>query len=473
MCGGQCTVIAQETPCKPPTASDLDTIIEGFNAQSSLVQENNNPDDGLREFEEDKNTVEKIGKREEREKSDFWNLSGSFTLGGTYNFVHDAPKPGETDYRGLSRLRPELLLDLDLVLSENWKALISGKVFYDFAYEINGRDQYTGEVLDEYEKEADFHEVYLQGVLLPSLDLKVGRQIVAWGKSDNIRVVDILNPLDNREPCLVDIEDLHLPVTMTKLDYYFGHCNLNGIAVHEIRFNKDPVYGSDFFPADAPLPEEKKPVNTLENTEYAVAMNGIFSGWDISIYSAWFFDDQSHVQQASSTHLERRHSRLKMIGTALNIALGNWLVKSELAYFDGLEFFALPGEERSRLDVLCGVEYSGFLNTTISLEAVNRHIYDFESSLKNSPDNAQEDEFQTVLRYSGDFFYDTLHLVMLASTFGTTGEDGALQRFSVEYDVTDAFSVRMGVVTYQSGDEAGLRNIGDNDRSFLDAKYSF
>ncbi len=162
-----------------------------------------------------------------------------------------------------------------------------------------------------------------------------------------------------------------------------------------------------------------------------------------------------------------------MVGAAANLALGNWLLKSEAAYFDGLEFLALPGEKKSRFDALFGVEYSGFPNTILSLEAVNRHINDFDPILELPPASAQENEFQTVLRYTGDFLNDTLELVLLLSTFGVTGEDGAFQRATVEYDVTDSFSVMGGVILYQSGDIPLTRNIGDNDRVFLIAKYRF
>lgn len=467
------TASAQERPRKPSADTKLDAVLEGFDDQPGMVKENKEIDDVLKGFEESEGAAEVSTQKEEEKEPHFCDLSGSLSLGLSYSFAHDAPKPGETDYRGLTCLRPDLHLDLDLTISENWKALISGRAFYDLAYEINSRDKYSDEVLDEYEKEAEFGEVYLQGSLLTSLDLKVGRQIVVWGKSDNIRVVDILNPLDNREPGLVDIEDLRLPVTMTRLDYYLGKWNLTAIAVHEIRFNKNPVFGSKFFPSETPMPEEKKPTTSLDNTECALALNGIFRGWDISFYGARFFDDQPHIESVSPAHLERRHSRLTMVGTAVNVALGNWLLKSEAAYFDGLEFFAVPGEKKSRFDVLAGVEYSGLTNTTISLEAVNRHINNFHSTLKAPPDSAQEDEFQTVLRYSGDFLHDTLHVVMLASTFGVTGDDGSLQRFSMEYDVTDDFSVKLGLVSYQSGDKVQFKNIGDNDRLFLEATYSF
>jgi len=118
-----------------------------------------------------------------------------------------------------------------------------------------------------------------------------------------------------------------------------------------------------------------------------------------------------------------------------------------------------------------GIEYTGFTDTIISLETVNRHITNFDRRLESPPDDAQEDEFETVLRYSGDYMHDTLHLVLLASR--VTGDDGAFQRISAEYDVTDAFSVRVGLVTYHSGDEGQFSNIGDNDRFFFEARYWF
>jgi hypothetical protein len=367
-------------------------------------------------------------------------------------------------------------LDLSAKFFDSWQALISGKGTYDFAYHIKGRDEFTDDVLDNYEKEIELGETYVLGSLTDSLDIKVGRQIVVWGKSDNIRVTDVLNPLDFREPGLTDIEDLRLPVTMTRLDYYIGHWSLTGIAVHEIRFNKNPEYGSDFYPAEIPLPHEDKPKSCVDNTEFAIAVNGIFSGWDISFYWADIYEDMPHMELVSSGPpplTEMKHTRLKMYGTAFNIARGNWLLKTEAAYFDGIEYFNAPNKKYSRMDVLAGVEYSGFKDTTVSIEAVNRHIHNFDKILKQPPDEAQKDEFQWVVRLTRDFLNETLTLTVLASTYGMTGQDGAFQRFCVEYDVTDAFAVNTGLVTYQSGDKAQFRDIGDNDRLFLEFKYSF
>jgi uncharacterized protein DUF1302 len=459
--------------------SNINEVLEGFDEeprgkrdQSGLEEE-----EVLTGFDEAPDTSGEArpdagGDRDRPKKPEWLKLSGALTIGSSINFAHQAPEPGETDHRGLSRLKAKANLEADLRFSSSWQMKIEGNAFYDFAYPIHDRDEFTDDVLEHYEKEAELGTAYIRGTLLPSLDLKAGRQIVVWGKSDNIRVTDILNPIDNREPGLVDIEDLRLPVAMTRLDYYLGDWNLSGIAIHEVRFNKNPQFGNDFFPSSASLPKEEEPCTAMRNQEYAVALNGIFSGWDLSLYGAYLFDDQAHVEQ-TPLGLKRVHSRVTMFGAAANVALGNWLLKGEAAYFRGLEFFSLPGKTNSRLDVMAGVEYSGFTDTTISLEIVNRHLPAFDERLEAAPDNTLENDFQTVFRLTRSFLHETLTLTFLASIFDLTGDNGAFQRLSFDYDLNDQVAVQCGVITYQSGDKPSFRNIDDNDRLYFEIKYSF
>jgi hypothetical protein len=299
---------------------------------------------------------------------------------------------------------------------------------------------------------------------------------VVWGNSDNIRVTDVLNPLDMREPGLTDIEDLRLPVTMTKLDYYVGDWNLSAMTIHENRFDKTPVYGHDFYAGGAPRPPDDEPAQTLSNTEWALSLGGIFSGWDIDFYYARIFNDTPHIGVISNgppPTLRRKHARLDMVGIAYNRALGNWLLKTEAAFFDGLEFFNRPDEAYSRLDMLIGLEYSGFKEATLSLEFADRHIFGYDEVLATAPDAVQEDMYQSVIRYTRDFRNDTLTLTLLAALFGPAEADGAYERISLEYDLTDTLELRGGAVLYQSGDLPNMRRIGDNDRLFFEVKYHF
>ncbi|MEN8190953.1 MAG: DUF1302 family protein, partial [Thermodesulfobacteriota bacterium] len=350
---------------KKPAANDMDDLLSGFDEPAAEELEKDVPDTGV--------------------IPEWIQLTGSIGLAGSINFAHDAPQENEADFRDLSMLRTTVALSSEMRLG-GWQAKISGHGFYDAAYSIQGREQYSDQLLDHYEQELEFDDVYLSGSLGQSTDIKTGRQIVVWGKSDNVRVTDILNPLDNRLPGMVDIKNRRLPVTMTKLDYYTGDWNLSGIMVHEVRFSENPVYNSDFFPGNVPLPPEEQPGWSLDNQQYAMALNGIFSGWDLSFYGASFFDDRAHIIQDLDGSFFRKHGRIFMGGATSNVAFGNWLLKGEAAWFDGLEYSTLPNQDLSRLDVMGGIEYMGLSETVLSLEVVNRHLFDFDKPLMLAPD---------------------------------------------------------------------------------------
>jgi Protein of unknown function (DUF1302) len=458
---------------------DLQEVMEGF--ENGVEEGNENTDvredEILEGFEEDTETTVAPGDRKTH-LPDWLSIDGYFKIGSVYSYLsHDAAGT-DTNWHGLTRLRSELKLQLDADLSPDWSARVSGHGFYDVAYAINGRDNFSDDVLDNYEKELEFDEVYLQGSLTRNMDLKAGRQIVVWGRSDNIRITDVLNPLDLRWPGLVDIEKLRLPVTMTKLDYYVKGWSLNGIALHEVRYNKNPEFGSDFFPGSQPLPGGESPDQgfNIDNTQFAASLTGVFHGWDISFYGADIYAPNGHISPTSllpTPQFEVEHARIKMLGGAFNIVRGNWLIKAEAAYFDGFEFSNTPDKDYSRLDGLTGVEYSGISDATITLDIANRHYFDFDDRLEDSPDFQKENLFEWALRVTKPYLNDTLKLTFLANTFGPTGDDGALQRFSAEYDYTDSIQLTGGIVFYQSGDLRRTMGIGDNDRVYLDVQYSF
>ena len=176
--------------------------------------------------------------------------------------------------------------------------------------------------------ELELLETYVQGSLLRYLDVKAGRQIVVWGKLDNIRVTDILNPLNLREIGATDIEDLRLPVNMLKIDGYLFNWTLTGIAIPEIRFNKNPEYGSDFYPAELPPPHEETPENGFEHMEYALSASGVFSGWDIAFYWADVYSDTSHLERLPGFYqVELAHAHINLYGAAFDVAV--WKLASE------------------------------------------------------------------------------------------------------------------------------------------------
>lgn len=392
-----------------------------------------------------------------------WALTGAFSASAVYIYG-DAPVVGDADLRGLERLRTKLNLQFDQRLSEAWDLRLGGYAFRDFAYTINDRDDYVDEVVQEMETDTELGEAWVRGRLGRHADIKLGRQIVVWGKSDNLRVTDVINPLDAREPGIVDIEDLRLPLTMTRLDLYAGPWNLGLMAIHEIRFDKRPAYGSPFYPAPVPMPAERTPSDAGPHTEYAAALNGIFSGWDLSFYAARVYDDQPYPSRSEgSPTLE--HERTTMVGSAANLAFGNWLLKGEMAHFDDIRYSDTLS--RRRTDVLLGMEYAGIRNASLGVEVADRHIHDYVETIA-----ADEDTLQTAVRYQHDLMHDTLHVTALSSVVNA-GSGGGFTRATLAYDIRDALTGTVGAVIYHGGDTRPFDTIGDNDLLFGEIKYSF
>ena len=470
---------------------DLEEVLEGFEDDDGSP-EGETLGDVLEGFEEEPSSTDAVvSSRAEESSVNTTERYPSLSIGGSarirtfYNYAKDPPEQTETDWRGISSLRGDLLVELASKLSAAWQAKLSLWGYYDLIYDIRGYRDYTDEVIEAHVKDLELKDTYIQGRLLPSLDLKAGRQIVVWGKSDNLRVCDVLNPLYLREVGMTDIRDLRLPVTMVRLDYYRSYWNVSAMAIPEIRFNDLPVYGGDYYVGDAPLPEEEVPADGIENMEYALALNGVFSGWDMALYYAEIYDDAPYLALASTDlvdpgpppvlqpNLVLRHTRLTMFGAAWNLALGNWLIKSEAAHFSGLKYFNAPDKTYARTDILAGVEYSGFSDMTIAFEALNRHLHDYDEVLADAPTGVKRNEPQYAARLTRDWLHETLTLTLLASAYGVDFLSGSFERIALAYDLTDAFTVNGGLVLYQSGDRPEFENIGDSDRIFLELKYSF
>jgi hypothetical protein len=426
------------------------------------------------------------------------HLTGSVALGSSYSYL-DHQSANGTQWHGLSKLRTRLNLQMDHRFSDAWQARVSGYGFYDWAYGVRDRDRFSNEVLDDYQHEADWQEVWLRGKLSDTLDIKAGRQVVNWGRADSLRVLDVLNPLDNREPGLTDIEDIRLPVTMLKTDWFVTqqwHASL--IVIPEVRFSKNPPAGSDFTQAVSQLFAnigEKKP-DTLDDTQVAASLAGTFSGWDISFHAAQLWRDTPYLHVAGPysvmmpatvrQQLSLRHSSMNMFGVGANIIEGGWLLKSELAVLDGVDYTTstrvfqpgmgmldLPNgnDEKMRTDLLLGVEYFGFANTALALELANRHISDFEQSME--PLYERRNRLESAVRYTGNFMNDRLEVTALAIAMGERAQEGALLRLQAAYDLQDALILTVGVVDYRRGDLPPFTTIENNDRVFAELKYSF
>lgn len=75
------------------------------------------------------------------------------------------------------------------------------------------------DVFQDVSPAAEFDEAYFD-VYLPSVDLRLGKQKVAWGKLDRFQPNDFLNPLSYSDPFLLDEAERKIGVPAVQASYY-------------------------------------------------------------------------------------------------------------------------------------------------------------------------------------------------------------------------------------------------------------
>ena len=383
-------------------------------------------------------------------------LYGSVDLETHYNFNNDKDL---SSFKTLIDILGEYKLDNGIKLSGNLKG------YHDFIYELENRT-----VPDGYENEINLNELNIEVEISPSLDFKLGRQIVVWGKSDSIRITDILNPLDNRTPGLVDIKNLRLGRVMSKLDYYFDNLNLSVIALHENRFTKNAMQYSDFKPTEANKPTSK-PDDSLDNTGIALSLTGAFSGYDLGLYFADTYVDKPYLVESNT--ILSYDNKSKMLGAAYNKVAGSYLLKAEIAHFNHIKYNGVS-DAKVRTDALLGFEYNGITDGSIGYEIAMRNIHNYSTAINiKSNGYKPEKEVQQVVRFNQSYLNQTLDLSAVLSVFGSHGQDGGSARISLDYALDDQTSVSGGIIDYIGGDNLTINAYKNNDRIFAKMSYLF
>ena len=346
-----------------------------------------------------------------------YSIYGNIKASSSYNTIKN---------KGISSAKLSTNTHFDYDISDNVK----------FKSTLNAYIDDKTDIKDDYD--VDLNEAYIQAKLSKNIDLTIGRQLVVWGKSDNIRITDTLNPMDLSTPGMTDIKDLRLGRFMTKLDFATSNAwDLSAILLNENRYATMAKNGSDYFVRASNI---KEPSNTLKNTGLALSASKNLQGADISIY-------------ASNDYVNNTNYKTNMLGFAYNIVSGSYLYKVEAAHFDNYDSNIV--EEKT--DAMAGVEYTGFNDTVISLDIANKNK-----------------QIQYALRATQSYINNTLDLTLLYNGYGKNLDEGGFVRVWADYDISDTFTSSFGYINYLSSDNPNyFEMIKDNDRVFASLAYNF
>lgn len=223
-----------------------------------------------------------------------------------------------------------------------------------------GRARFEDRLEPAVRREADLRELVLAR-RAPSYTLQVGRQQIVWGKADGLRLLDVVNPLDLRELILDDYTDRRIPLWMVNAELFRGDQSLQVLVIPDLDFDRLPVPGGEFFPADSLSPTPTIPLvrafdgpgESPRNWEYGLKWGTLWGRLDLT-FNALYGWNNSPVPELRAgpggLEVKPRAARSRLFGLSGDLPLGAAVLRFEstftpddpraVAAFDGLGSFA-------------------------------------------------------------------------------------------------------------------------------------
>lgn len=190
--------------------------------------------------------------------------------------------------------------------------------------------------------------------------LRIGRQIVSWGKADDIQIADVVSPFDESRVVASDYNESKLGIDAVRLSlltdkaqvdaYYIPFFTpsilpiaaKNPLRAHSFPDQMDGIqFFCPFFYDDFELPHKD-----INNSEYALRASFYtsvadlslygFYGWDDTPfikYSPYFYESPESAEDVGMIDVTGKYKRMSMIGADAAIPAGDFVFRLETAFF--------------------------------------------------------------------------------------------------------------------------------------------
>ncbi len=309
-----------------------------------------------------------------------------------------------------------------------------------------------------------------------SFDLRIGKQVYAWGKADSINPTNNLNPVDYSD--LLDTDEEEIGMTSLRGRYYLGNWTFEGAVIPVFEPSILPGYNSrwNIFPQSLiSLPVQvKKPSTEINNAQFAGKVSSSFSGWDFSVsYYRGFEKFPSVFLKPDSVLLEYR--RLQVIGGDFAVSFDKFGVRGEAGYFITDDFDGkIPEVSDPYLMYVLGLDY----NFSNLIE--EQDLYILCQWIQTLPvperDSLSEGDlrylFKKAVMLKADWSFTDYTKFSLQGIWRLHAEDIFLQP-EISSNLADGLNLEIGADLLYGKEGSFFEKFKDNQRVFARLKYSF
>lgn len=316
-------------------------------------------------------------------------------------------------------------------------------------------------------------------------DLRVGRQIFAWGRADGVNPTDNLTGED-LTLLAPDDDDRRLGTTAVRASYYLGDVSVSGLWLPEFRGHRFPLPapppGLDFVSEVREWPGDQWAVR-VEQTGRAVDWSlSYFRGRDL--FPDLGLDETRDAEEAPGIRLT--HHRVHVAGGDMAANVGRFALRAEAAYVETEDSTgADPFTKNPFVFVVVGGDRTFHEHFNLNVQYLYRYVFDYQPLPEGvSPLHAAVASQQAVLnsqakrmqhgmsfRAAYKWLHDTLEVECAAAAF--FGPRGLNLRPKIVYAVTDHWKVLVGAEIYRGESSSVFGLLRPNTAAYLEARWSF
>lgn len=409
-----------------------------------------------------------------------WTIIGWLDQKIGYGVADPGPLFNRSDSE-FNRIETSLYGQLDLDLGERSQLRLSAEAFHDEVYRLQSDTAYSSDEINTFRNRYEVRDFYLEHEFDNGIYMRLGKQILAWGVSEYLRVTDLVNTEYQYTLGQQDLEDLRRQVPALLLSGNAGDWTFDAVLASEAGSNQLAPAGDEFDPYIA-LRSNGIGISSEEaerQQEFFLRASTSYSRGDIQ-FVAGDFNDNARSLQRVLTHgnnqiAEFGQSRMQALGLAATLVDGPWLIFGELAMHHNQairplannDFLQPAGwQEKDQLLTALGVEYNGFRNLLLTAEIDTVRIKDnlpqlYGSALKTS--------------YGLRAYWTAMNerLQILAVMNELADDSGRVGRLSVDYDWSDNLSLGLLWVNYSAPSLSYVNLYSHNDVIQLELRYSF
>lgn len=318
-------------------------------------------------------------------------------------------------------------------------------------------------------------------VIGDNFDLRVGRQLIIWGRADRFNPTDVLTPADFRFLTVEDQGQRFGAIAASGRWFINDTWSLYGALLPAFR---PSILPEGFLPSGVSA-DDADAFEPFDEPGFALKLERIGFAADGSVSLV-----RSHFPLPALTArpdgtLAFINSEFFMLGADFAATTDVWGFRGELAYVDFREEDRFPAETgpQDYLYAVLGVERAVFETSNLIVQGLFRHVFDFEPSSASPPGLAelaevndaiygQFDETEPGLNASltSRFLNDTLRTEVGGAVF--FGERSAALRAKASYQITDRATVAGMLNVFAGPEESIFGAIEDSSRLFVELRYA-